>query len=229
MDVAGQTEVLLRSLKGVLDARVVADAEDRITRIIVRAARAEEKDVQRNVQSALMAVLGIRLEPGVLLFDGDAQQPVRLMSPAQTHVPAQAPVSTAIKTAAIPTVTQSPQDAAEQQRSAQVLDIAATGRRADLNEAARAAFDTLRNAQSVFHGFVFDGAELVSINTGLYVVVAIRRAATDARYCGAAPVVGAMATAAARALMNAVGIAAMGTPALELSAEEIAQLEKKQA
>ncbi|HUP88661.1 MAG TPA: hypothetical protein VM100_04910 [Longimicrobiales bacterium] len=98
-----------------------------------------------------------------------------------------------------------------------VLELHA-GRRGELNEAARVAFETLRTAQANFHGFQFDGAELVKIAAHQYVVVAVSRATTDARYCGSAPVIDSVSTASARALMNAVGLAAMGAAAVELHA-----------
>lgn len=218
MDVAGRAESLLKSLKGVRDARVYAGVGGRITRVEVECDASEQREVQRNVKSALMAMLGVRLEPGMLFFDVAQKPPVRLVEIEPEPAPA-VPGPEREDEAPAPV----------QERGAQVLEIAATGRRADLNEAARAAFDTLRNAQSIFHGFVFDGAELVTINGNQYIVVAVRRAATDARYCGAAPVVTAIGTASARALMNAVGMAAMGSPSLEFEGDELARPEKKQA
>jgi hypothetical protein len=211
MEVPGQLESIVKSLKGVQQARVITQA-GQVARIVVRCAPAEQKDVLRNIQSALMAVLGVRVEAGVIVFD--EVEPVAGNGNGHGHgheiVPA-------------------PVRAEKEARSGvPVLELASVARRADLNEAARAAFDTLRTAQSIFHGFVFDGAELVTIAEGQYIVVAVRRSATDARYCGAAPVVTSVATASARALMNAVGVAAMGGP-VELSEAEVALLEKKQA
>lgn len=84
-----------------------------------------------------------------------------------------------------------------------------------VREAARAAFDTLRAAQSSFHGFQFDGAELVKISGTQYVVVAVKRDAS--RYCGAAPVTESVSEASARALMNAVGVAAMGATQMDIN------------
>lgn len=93
--------------------------------------------------------------------------------------------------------------------------------RAELNDAARVAFDTLRAAQSSFHGFQFDGAELVRIGGQQYVVVAVRKASNDAKYCGAAPVIDTVNAASARALMNAVGVAAMGASHIEITNREL--------
>jgi hypothetical protein len=98
-------------------------------------------------------------------------------------------------------------------------------RNGELNVAARVAFDTLRMAQSSFNGFQFDGAELVRITGQQYVVVAVRHAASDAKYCGAAAVVESVSTASARALMNAVGTAAMGSSALALDVDGGRRLE----
>ncbi|HUP89759.1 MAG TPA: hypothetical protein VM100_10420 [Longimicrobiales bacterium] len=88
-------------------------------------------------------------------------------------------------------------------------------RKPDLHDAAKVAFDTLRAAQSSFHGFQFDGAELVKISGLQYVVVAVRKGSSG--FCGAAPVVEGVAAASAKALMNAVGVAAMGATHIEIS------------
>jgi hypothetical protein len=203
-----QAESLLKSLKGVRDARINVDARGRFTRVDIVASDADERAVTRNVHSALMAALGVALEPGVLQFvaslSENGSSNVINMRPPVTSMPAFMP--------------------APEPKSAQVLEIAGVARKADLNSAARTAFDTLRAAQSSFHGFVFDGAELVSISGAQYVVVAVKRATTEARYCGAAPIIDSVNTASARALMNAVGVAAMGAPALEFAAAEEIQL-----
>jgi len=96
-----------------------------------------------------------------------------------------------------------------------VVELFAHARKSELHEAARVAFDTLRAAQSSFHGYQFEGAELVRLSGHQYVVVALKRG-NDARYCGAAPVTDSVGGASARALMNAVGIAAMGATPFEL-------------
>jgi hypothetical protein len=87
--------------------------------------------------------------------------------------------------------------------------VSIKGGRGELHEAARAAFDALRAAQSGLHAFQFDGAELVRINARQYVVVVVRHAGNDVRHCGSAPVSDSVATASARALMHAVSLAAM--------------------
>lgn len=97
-----------------------------------------------------------------------------------------------------------------------VVEFAGAAHRSELHEAARVAFDTLRAAQSGFHGYQFDGAELVKINGTQYVVVALKRSGGSERYSGAAPVVNGVGSASARALMNAVSVAAM-TGSLELN------------
>ena len=191
-----QAESLLRSLKGVQDARVHVDADGRIVRIVVNCPKADERTAARNVHSALFAALGITLEPGVLF-----------MNPTSSAQPA-----------AAPRVVSAPVVSHHSVTDAQVVDIGVAARRTDLNVAARTAFDTLRAAQSSFHGFVFDGAEVVTISGAQYIVVAVKRSTTEARYCGAAPIIDSVSTASARALMNAVGVAAKATPAFELDA-----------
>jgi hypothetical protein len=90
-----------------------------------------------------------------------------------------------------------------------VVEFSTAVHRSELHDAARVAFDTLRAAQSGFHGYQFDGAELVRIAGTQYVVVALKRAGANERYSGAAPVVSSVGSASARALMNAVSVAAM--------------------
>ena len=193
--VTSQAESLIKSLRGVRDARVQADATGRITRIEVVTGEGDDRSAVRNVQSAMFAVLGVQVDPAVMHF-ARGGEPVVIMAPARSK------------------------QTEPENRSAQVLEISGAARKADLNVAARAAFDTLRAAQSSFHGFAFDGAEVVTINEQQYIVVAVRRAATEARYCGAAPIIDSVSTASARALMNAVGIAAMGgAPAFEFGAD----------
>ena len=193
--VVSQAESLIRSLRGVRDARVQTDAAGRITRIDLVAGDGDERSAVRNVQSALFAVLGVQVDPAAMHFNRQ-EQPAIVLAP-QRVTPAE-----------------------PENPGAQVLEISGPARKADLNMAARAAFDMLRAAQSSFHGFAFDGAELVTINTSQYIVVAVRRAATEARYCGAAPIIDSVSTASARALMNAVGVAAMGgAPAFEFGAD----------
>jgi hypothetical protein len=197
-----QAESLLKSLKGVRDARVEVDARGRITRIAVVASDADQRAVTRNVHSAMMAALGVSLNAGLLEFRTTIDEPV-------------APLNVAHMLPPMRTLTAQPET-----RSAQVLEISGMARKTDLNSAARTAFDTLRAAQSSFHSFVFDGAELVSISGAQYVVVAVKRTATEARYCGAAPIIDSVNTASARALMNAVGVAAMGSSAFELAVDD---------
>ena len=208
-----QAETLIRSLKGVQDARVHADADGRIARIVVSCPGVDDRTAMRNVQSALFAVLGVSLAPGMLQISApwarsskaeDAERAETSRTPQQ------------IATQKVVAMMQQPiSDAVV---DTQVVDFGSASKRADLNVAARVAFDTLRAAQSSFHGFLFDGAELVKISGSQYVVVAVRRSTTEARYCGAAPVIDSVSTASARALMNAVGLAAMGSPAVEFAA-----------
>jgi hypothetical protein len=200
VEVITQATTLIKSLKGVRDARVHADAGGAITRIDLVCVPGEERAAGRNVHSAMMAVFGIILPPGTLNFPTSLKQ--------------DAPVAQLV-TYAPPQVEKLPPREMEEKHP-QVLEITGPARRADLNVAARTAFDTLRAAQASFHGFIFDGAELVMISEAQYIVVAVKRTTTDARYCGAAPVIDSMSTASARALMNAVGVAAMATPVFEL-------------
>ena len=195
-----QAESLIKSLKGVRDARVHADADGSITRVDLVCVPGEERAAGRNVHSAMIAVFGITLPIGSLNFPTSLKQDAPIAQ-LVTYAPPQM-----AKMAPAEVETKHPQ----------VFEITGAARKADLNVAARTAFDTLRAAQSSFHGFVFDGAELLTISGAQYIVVAVKRSTTEARYCGAAPVIDSMATASARALMNAVGVAAMATPVFEL-------------
>jgi hypothetical protein len=170
---------LLKSLKGVADARVEVGADGDILRIHLVPAGIDERQAVRNAQSAIMAVLGHNVAPHAIIVAAslageasDVSRPVAVNEPG-----------------------------------AQVFELKPLARRNELNEAAKVAFETLRAAQSDFHGFQFDGAELVRIGGHQYVVVAVKRAGSEARYCGAAPVIDSVSTASARALMNAVGVA----------------------
>ena len=215
-EVVTQAETLLKSLKGVQDACVHADADGRIARVVIQCPGVDERSAARNVQSALFAVLGVSLVPGMLQFSATSPK-----SPDASTAQQQQHDKNTVAQKVVAMMQQSPiTDASPVTDDANVLDINSASKRADLNVAARVAFDTLRAAQSSFHGFVFDGAELVKISGSQYVVVAVRRSTTEARYCGAAPVIDSVSTASARALMNAVGIAAMGTPALEIAGME---------
>lgn len=183
-------ESLLTSLKGIARACVDVDAHGRVQRVAITPADGmDDRSAQRNAQSALMAVLGQNVDINGIVIQG-ADDGVRA---SDTVVKAVAPALDG------------------------VLELHGA-RRGELNEAARVAFETLRTAQSNFNGFQFDGAELVKIAAHQYVVVAVRRATTEACYCGAAPVIDSVSTASARALMNAVGVAAMGAAAVELHA-----------
>ncbi len=211
--VVAQAESLIKSLKGVRDARVHADASGRVTHIALVTTDGDERAATRNVQSALFAALGIHVDAGTLQFE---------------HNLARAEAPTPVLSIA-PQPQKRRDDEIAEQLGAQVLEISGAVRKADLNGAARAAFDTLRAAQSSFHGFVFDGAELVTINGSQYIVVAVRRSTTEARYCGAAPVIDSVSTASARALMNAVGVAAMASPAFDFAVDAEGQPEIRKA
>ena len=218
--VVEQAETLIRSLKGVQDARVHADADGRIARIVVSCPGVDDRTATRNVQSALFAVLGVALAPGVLQISAYATPSESAKVLQKERGDAEAQSSRQLVTQKVVAMMQ--QSVTDASRDAvadmQVVDFGNASKRADLNVAARVAFDTLRAAQSSFHGFLFDGAELVKISGSQYVVVAVRRSTTEARYCGAAPVIDSVSTASARALMNAVGLAAMGSPAVEFAA-----------
>lgn len=175
---------LLKSLKGIANARVQVDARGRIERVYLEPVGIDDRQAMRNAQSALMAVLGQNIDVNTMVI-GDV-------------VPVMAPVT-------------GPVTADEN-----VVDLFGGSRKSDLHEAARVAFDTLRAAQSSFHGYQFDGAELVRISGQQYVVVSLKRGVGDTRFGGAAPVTDTVAHASARALMNAVGVAAMGATHMEL-------------
>lgn len=202
-----QVESLLRSLKGIQSARVHLNAAGEISHIQIMSPGIDERSATRNVQSALFAALGVTLQPGLLRFTSAA---IEQAAVSQREA---APVAASLALVTEP----APATEIAMGEDGSILEIGGAAKRADLNVAARVAFDTLRAAQSSFHGFLFDGAELVRISGSQYVVVAVRRSTTEARYCGAAPVIDSVSTASARALMNAVGIAAMGTPALEIA------------
>ena len=206
--IVAQAESLLRSLKGIQSARVHINAAGEISHIDIKCPGIDDRSATRNVQSALFAALGLTLQPGMLRFISTAVEEAMAARHREVAVAA-APL--ALVSEARPAVEAATND------DGSILEIGGAAKRADLNVAARVAFDTLRAAQSSFHGFLFDGAELVRISGSQYVVVAVRRSTTEARYCGAAPVIDSVSTASARALMNAVGIAAMGTPAFEIA------------
>lgn len=199
-EIEAQAASLLASLKGIQGALVEADANGRLTRIEIVPHGIDDRAALRNAQSALMAVLGITVDVASIAIVSDIRQRAEQIAAANAVrevVPAPQPV------------------AAGEDEGVLSLRIPAV-KNGELNVAASVAFDTLRAAQRSFQGFVFDGAELVRIAGHQYVVVAVRRAVTEARYCGAAPVIDSVSTASARALMNAVGTAAMGPAALEL-------------
>ena len=83
-----------------------------------------------------------------------------------------------------------------------------------VRDAARVAFDTLRAAQAGFHGFHFDGAELVTISGQQFVVVAVRRGGFV--FSGSAPVLSTVGRASARAILHAASVAAMDATHLDL-------------
>jgi hypothetical protein len=182
---------LLKSLKGVADARVEVGADGDIMCVHLVPSGIDDRQAVRNAQSAIMAVLGHSINPNSILVA--------------------ATLSVDAEAVAAPVAVRGP--------GAQVLELKPPARRNELNEAARVAFETLRAAQSNFHGFQFDGAELVRIGGHQYVVVAVRRAGAEARFCGAAAVVDSVGTASARALMNAVGVAAIHASPHELQSE----------
>lgn len=188
---------LLTSLKGILDARVDVDARGRITRIEVVPQGIDDRAAARNAQSAVMAVIGQNVDVNSIVVVGAIVPSEKVATATVADAPVTASASTAgVIELKIPPV-----------------------KNGELNVAARVAFDTLRMAQSSFHGFQFDGAELVRITGQQYVVVAVKTLAGGTRYCGAAPVSESVSTASARALMNAVGAAAMGSSAMEIGFE----------
>ena len=190
---------LLTSLKGILDARVDVDARGRIVRIEVVPQGIDDRAAARNAQSALMAVIGQNVDVNAIVIVNELSAGAGAGDGASAGMGASAGASAG---------------------SAGVLELRIPPvRNGELNVAARVAFDTLRMAQSSFHGFQFDGAELVRITGQQYVVVAVKTLAGGTRYCGAAPVEDSVSTASARALMNAVGTAAMGSSAMEIGFE----------
>ena len=189
---------LLTSLKGILDARVDVDARGRITRIEVVPQGIDDRAAARNAQSAVMAVIGQNVDVNSIVVVGEI---VLSESAAATASVVDAPVTSSASTAGVIELKIPPV------------------KNGELNVAARVAFDTLRMAQSSFHGFQFDGAELVRITGQQYVVVAVKTLAGGSQYCGAAPVNDSVSTASARALMNAVGAAAMGSSAMDIGFE----------
>lgn len=187
-------ESLLTSLKGILDARVEVDAHGKVVRVEVVPQGIDDRAASRNAQSALMAVLGQNVDVN------------RIVAVSSVSVDAGARADVAgvgvVREVEVPAV---------------VLELKIPPvRNGELNVAARVAFETLRAAQSSFHGFQFDGAELVRINGHQYVMVAVKSVASETRYCGASPVLESVSTASARALMNAVGTAAMGGSAMDI-------------
>jgi hypothetical protein len=187
---------LLKALKGIADARVEADAAGRILRLYIVPAGIDERQAARNAQSAVMVVLGQVVDVNHIAV-----------------VDKLAPVAVEVAVAVAASVVERGEGAGA---GAQVLELRPP-RRSELNEAALVAFETLRAAQSSFHGFQFDGAELVRISGNQFVVVAVKRASSEVRHCGAAPVTESVGSASARALMNAVGAAAMNSVQLELN------------
>jgi hypothetical protein len=151
----------------------------------------DERQAVRNAQSAIMAVLGHNVAPhSIIVAASLAREASDVSRPVAVN-----------------------------EAGAQVFELKPLARRNELNEAAKVAFETLRAAQSDFHGFQFDGAELVRIGGHQYVVVAVKRAGSEARYCGAAPVIDSVSTASARALMNAVGVATIHATPHEMNTE----------
>ena len=192
--VEAQAASLLVSLKGIERAHVECDAYARITRVEIVPSSIEDRAAARNAQSALMAVLGQQVDVNAIVCVS-AVQP-RAAEPAVTQK---------LEAATVINTTMQPMPLV--QDGVLELKIPAV-KHGELNVAAKVAFDTLRAAQQSFHGFQFDGAELVRISGEQYVVVALRRNG-EMKYCGAAPVLESVSTASARALMNAVGVAAM--------------------
>jgi hypothetical protein len=203
---------LLKSLKGVLDARVDVDALRRIVRVEVVSKGLDERQAARNAQSALMVVLGEYVDVNRVLV-------LEALTPVREAVVAPPPPAGAEVLELKPATPRWSGRAASGPLLSGAEALEAPARKTELNEAARVAFETLRAAQSSFHGFQFDGAELVRINTVQYVVVAVKRAQSDVRHCGAAPVTESVSAASARALLNAVGAAAMNSVQLELNGD----------
>lgn len=181
-----QAAALLVSLKGIDHAHVECDAHGRIARVEIVPAGIDDRAAMRNAQSALMAVLGQAIDVNAIAIATAAR-------PRAEEKQAEAVAAPGVLELKIPPV-----------------------KHGELNVAAKVAFETLRAAQASFHGFQFDGAELVRISNAQYVVVALKRGSGDGRFCGAAPVQESVSTASARALMNAVGAAAMSSDAADL-------------
>lgn len=180
---------LLTSVKGIEKARVQTDKHGVIVRLEIVPCSVNDRAAARNAQSALMAVLGVSVDVNSIVV---------------------------VDTLSCGSAQEAGRSVDEEEAPQDVIELKAAVRPSDLNLAAKTAFETLRAAQSIFHGFQFDGAELVKIAGHSYVVVAIKRAASEGRYCGASPVMESVSTASARALMNAVGVAAMAGNAKEL-------------
>jgi len=193
-DVQLRAEQLLQSLKGIQAAHVDVDTRGRITRVELSPAGVDDRAAMRNAQSALMAVLGQNIDVNVM---------------AIANARASATASASANSG--PLVEPVPARAVE----SNVVELFSAARPSELHEAARVAFETLRAAQSSFHGYQLEGAELVRMSGHQYVVVALKRG-SDLRCCGAAPVTDSVGSASARALMNAVGVAALGTTPFEL-------------
>lgn len=183
---------LLTSLKGIEHARVECDAHGHVARVEIVPQGVDDRAAMRNVQSALMAVLGQAVDINAIAIASAAKV---AQSKIETFMPPEKPLV--------------------DQPGVIELKIPAV-KSAELNVAAKAAFEALRAAQASFHGFQFDGAELVRINGNQFVCVSLKRGSGEGRYCGAAPVVESVSGASARALMNAVGAAAMSGSALDL-------------
>jgi hypothetical protein len=197
---------LLTSLKGILDARVEVDARGRIFRMEVVPQGIDDRAAARNAQSAVMAVIGQNVDVNAIVVVGEIDDD----SAGAGVVGAGAGASVSGEGAS----------AGAGVSAAGVLELKIPPvKNGELNVAARVAFDTLRMAQSSFHGFQFDGAELVRITGQQYVVVAVKSLAGGTKYCGAAAVTDSVSTASARALMNAVGTAAMGSSAMDIGFE----------
>src|SRR5512146_218051 len=130
-------EALLKSVKGIGRAHVDVNAAGWITRVYVVPDGVDDRGALRNAQSALMAVLGQNVDVNAMVVGDPLPDVTIALAPPGTE-------------------TQPLSDPA-------VVELKSAVRKSELNEAARVAFDTLRAAQSNFHGFQFDGAELVRI------------------------------------------------------------------
>lgn len=187
-----QAALLLTSLKGIEHARVECDAYGHVVRVEIVPQGVDDRAAMRNVQSALMAVLGQAVDINAIAIGNAAKV---TQTKIETFLPPQKPMV--------------------DQPDVIELKIPAI-KNGELNVAAKAAFETLRAAQASFHGFHFDGAELVRINGNQFVCVSLNRGNGEGRYCGAAPVLESVSAASARALLNAVGAAAMSGSALDM-------------